>query len=80
MSADRFHDWLSVAKKGDQFVYARCVPHMRAGCLPETARAVSEAEMSGHVCLVQKRVRRPASKADTGAFDYIAIRTVLDTV
>lgn len=75
----KFIDWLSKAKKGDAYIYAHNTPHLRAGCSGELANSVYAAQMSGHVNLVQKRLRYPASDAGTGSFDYIAIRTEMDT-
>ena len=76
----KFIDWLSSAKKGDHYIYAHNTPHLRAACSGELANSVYAAQLSGHVHLVQKRLRYPASEKGLGAFDYIAIRTQLDTL
>lgn len=79
-TADRFEDWLAQAKPGEQFIYAHKTTHMRAGCTKEVAAAAMRAQGTGHVNLVQRRLTKPASKDACGTFDYIAIRTRLDTV
>ena len=79
-TADRFESWLAEAKPGEQFIYAHNTPHMKAACTPDVARAAMAAQLSGHVNLVQARMTRPASKDASGTFNYIAIRTRLDTL
>lgn len=79
-TAERFENWLSEAKPGEQFIYAHNTPHLKAGCTPDMARAAMAAQLSGHVNLVQARMTKPASKDASGTFNYIAIRTRLDTV
>lgn len=76
----RFEDWMHSAKKGERFIYAHKTPHLRGGCSGAMAATAYAAYMSGHVVLVQKRLSKSPSRGESGRFDYIAVRTELDTL